>query len=195
MDVGVTEKAIGIYGYIMELKYPCVARAWVKLLRCGCYFVLKSPEKWEHPPCWLDCSQFPYNYIDSSGQDIPRSSPVDRQPSSIIDVHMLIQNGNHYADNIFKLIFMKENRIFIQISLEFVPCVHLSSTGSDNGSVPNMRQAIISTNGCLVYWRIYVTWPGWVSTDMLTGLIPGVRPANERSRYKVKPSLIGWAQA
>ena len=28
----------------------------------------------------------------------------------------------------------------------------------------------------------------------LTGLILGLRPANERRRYKVTPSLIGWAQ-
>ena len=27
-----------------------------------------------------------------------------------------------------------------------------------------------------------------------TGLILGVRPANERHCYKVTPSLIGWAQ-
>ena len=27
------------------------------------------------------------------------------------------------------------------------------------------------------------------------GLILGLRPANERRRYKVTPSLIGWAQA
>ena len=27
-----------------------------------------------------------------------------------------------------------------------------------------------------------------------TGLIPGLRPANERRRYKVTPSLIGWAE-
>ena len=27
-----------------------------------------------------------------------------------------------------------------------------------------------------------------------TGLIPGLRPANERRRYKVTPSLIGWVQ-
>ena len=26
------------------------------------------------------------------------------------------------------------------------------------------------------------------------GLILGLRPANERRRYKVTPSLIGWAQ-
>ena len=28
-----------------------------------------------------------------------------------------------------------------------------------------------------------------------TGLILGLRPANERRRYKVTPSLIGWAQS
>ena len=27
------------------------------------------------------------------------------------------------------------------------------------------------------------------------GLILGLRPANERRRYKVTPSLIGWAQS
>ena len=27
-----------------------------------------------------------------------------------------------------------------------------------------------------------------------TGLIPGLRPANETRHYKVTPSLIGWAQ-
>ena len=27
-----------------------------------------------------------------------------------------------------------------------------------------------------------------------TGLILGLRPANERRRYKVTPSFIGWAQ-
>ena len=27
-----------------------------------------------------------------------------------------------------------------------------------------------------------------------TGLILGLRSANERRRYKVRPSLIGWAQ-
>ena len=27
-----------------------------------------------------------------------------------------------------------------------------------------------------------------------TGLIPGLRPANKRRRYKVTPSLIGWAK-
>ena len=31
--------------------------------------------------------------------------------------------------------------------------------------------------------------------DTTSGLIPGLRPANERRRYFVTTSLIGWAQA
>ena len=29
---------------------------------------------------------------------------------------------------------------------------------------------------------------------LVIGLLLGLRPANERRRYKVTPSLIGWAQ-
>ena len=36
----------------------------------------------------------------------------------------------------------------------------------------------------------FVQSPG----DIVTGLILGLRPANERRRYKVTPSSIGWAQ-
>ena len=31
-------------------------------------------------------------------------------------------------------------------------------------------------------------------TSTISGLIPGSRPANERRRYIVTPSLIDWAQ-
>ena len=30
--------------------------------------------------------------------------------------------------------------------------------------------------------------------NIVTGLILGLHPANDRRRYKVMPSLIGWAQ-
>ena len=32
------------------------------------------------------------------------------------------------------------------------------------------------------------------TSDTLSRLILGLRPANDRRRYKVTPSLIGWAQ-
>ena len=34
-----------------------------------------------------------------------------------------------------------------------------------------------------------------IQYDMMTGLILGLRPANERRRYFVTTSLIGWVQA
>ena len=34
-----------------------------------------------------------------------------------------------------------------------------------------------------------------ITTLSITGLILGLRPANERRRYFVKASLIGWVQA
>ena len=42
----------------------------------------------------------------------------------------------------------------IEIFSQWFSCQY-SSIGSSNGSVPNMRQAIIWTNDGLVYWRIY----------------------------------------
>ena len=37
-------------------------------------------------------------------------------------------------------------------------------------------------------------WHGHKSIDYVTELILGLRPANERRRYFVTTSLIGWAQ-
>ena len=37
-----------------------------------------------------------------------------------------------------------------------------------------------------------ILWPVFTNTD--SGLILGLRPADERRRYKVTPSLIDWAQ-
>ena len=34
----------------------------------------------------------------------------------------------------------------------------------------------------------------WIFIQRLAGLILGLHPANERRRYKVTPSLIGWVQ-
>ena len=42
-----------------------------------------------------------------------------------------------------------------------------------------------------VMFDVYVTCE---SVCINSGLILGLRPANERRRYKVTPSLIGWAQ-
>ena len=53
------------------------------------------------------------------------------------------QNGYHFADDIFKRIFMNEKcSIFIEISLKFVPKSPIDnkiSIGSGNGLAPNTR--------------------------------------------------------
>ena len=57
-----------------------------------------------------------------------------------------------------------------------------------NGLAPNMQQAII--------WASYASMSyNWCPCPWhATGLILGLRPANQRCCYKVTPSLIGWAQ-
>ena len=74
------------------------------------------------------------------------------------------QNGRHFADDIFRCIFVKEKFcIMIKISLKFVPKGPVGnnlSNGLDNGLAPNMRQAIIWTNADPVHWRIYAARGG-----------------------------------
>ena len=71
--------------------------------------------------------------------------------SNIINTLRPRQNGRHFADDIFKCIFLKENIwIPIKISLKFVPKGSINNIpaciGLDNGLVPSRRQAIIWTN-------------------------------------------------
>ena len=75
------------------------------------------------------------------------------------------QNGCHFADNIFKCIFVNEKFcIPIQISLKFVPKDPIDNnlgTGLDNGLAPNRLQAIIwTTNTDPVHWCIYAALGG-----------------------------------
>ena len=71
------------------------------------------------------------------------------------------QNGRHFADDIFRHIFVNRNVwISIDISLKFIPKGSnwkYNSVSSDNGVAPTRRQAIIWTNDALVYWRIYLS--------------------------------------
>ena len=55
------------------------------------------------------------------------------------------QNGRHFADDIFKCIFLDEN-VWIPIKLHRRVQLKHSSTGSDNGLTPLRRQAIIWNN-------------------------------------------------
>ena len=131
------------------------------------------------------------------------------------------QNGRHFIDDIFRCIFVNEKFcILIKIWLQFVPKgpIDKPSTGLDNGLAPNTRQAIIWTNDDTVHWRVYAALGGdeLVSPQCssLSGLfrfvygqsivllkrcplwksriIQCMRSANERRRYHVTSSLIGW---
>ena len=58
----------------------------------------------------------------------------------------LDKNGRHFADDIFKRIFINEKFYFsIQISPKFVPEDSIDSIGSGNGLAPNRGQVIIWT--------------------------------------------------
>ena len=67
----------------------------------------------------------------------------------------------------------------------------------------NSRQVLPRCHGVSIYppyidqgWFLACTQstPGHGVPIYIPGLILGLRPANERRRYKVTPSLIGWAQ-
>ena len=85
-----------------------------------------------------------------------------------------IQNGCHFADNVFKCIFLNENFwISNNISLKCVPCGQIDNISSDNGLAPNRREAIIWTNNGLVNLRIYAShglneWTHWSLGNLYT---------------------------
>ena len=65
------------------------------------------------------------------------------------------QNGRHFADDIFKCIFVNDNIwIPIGISLNFIPNDLIDNVSA---LVQNRRQAIIWTNDGFVWWRIYAS--------------------------------------
>ena len=74
------------------------------------------------------------------------------------------QDGCHFADHIFKCIFIKEKFCnLIVILLKFVPKgpnQQEVSVSSGNGLPPNSRQAITWTNTDPVRWRIYAALRG-----------------------------------
>ena len=65
------------------------------------------------------------------------------------------KNGRHFADNIFRCIFVDKK---FGISLKFVPKSPFynksPSTGVDNGLTPNRRQTIIWSSADQIDWRI-----------------------------------------
>ena len=63
--------------------------------------------------------------------------------------------------------------------------------------VPYVSGATFNKSASLPDFNNTISFPDMnMSTTLCVMLmmIPGLRPANERRRYKVTPSLIGWAQ-
>ena len=72
-----------------------------------------------------------------------------------IETAELSQHGPDFPDKKFKRIFLNENFwIYIEISLKFISKGPIKK---DNGLTLTRRQAIILTNGGLVYWSIYAS--------------------------------------
>ena len=60
------------------------------------------------------------------------------------------------------------------------------SSGLDNGLMRNRRQAIIWTNGGLVYWRIYASLPQWVKAAHVDMNVQwAMKMARPRLKYSV----------
>ena len=70
------------------------------------------------------------------------------------------QNGRHFADDVFKCLFLTENFwISDNISLKYVHRLKLTKCHlwRRKGLVLNRRQAFFWTNDGLVYWRIFAS--------------------------------------
>ena len=121
------------------------------------------------------------------------------------------RNEQHFADDIFKGIFFKENVwISIIVSLKFVPKGPIYNIPALVQIMAWRRpgdKPLFETMMVRLLTHICVIRPQWVNTlrtkqtvailqmaSLQTGLILGLHPANERRRYFVTKSLIGWAQ-
>ena len=65
------------------------------------------------------------------------------------------------------------------------------------GVVAGKERLVVEVAVYLACWAQFTRKTGFWGAgivERITGLILGLRPVNERRRYKVTPSLIGWAQ-
>ena len=110
---------------------------------------------------------------------------VNRQPLEITNENIIYgryigifnilrprQNGHHIAEDIFKRISLNET--FFNFIWNFTEICSFASNWQygciiwDNDLAPNRRQAIVSTNDGLGYWRIYAS----LGLDEITLLVP-----------------------
>ena len=81
-------------------------------------------------------------------------------------------NGRHFADDIFKWIFMYEKFYILfkfHRSLFLRAIWQYGSTGSGNGLTPNRQQGITCTNADPILWRIYAALVETSLVDIFNG--------------------------
>ena len=117
-----------------------------------------------------------------------------------VDTHFTYCDRDKIDDGIFKFISVNKWKLLylIQMSLIYDPKSQIDNKPA-LVQIMAWRQAIIRTNDWIVYHRRltklfckYVLDANKFNTN--TGLILGLRSANERRRYLVSPSFPGWAQ-
>ena len=132
----------------------------------------------------LACCGVPYKTGDESHNNsmwygafpiLHTNEKIDQRSDLTVNTLRLRQNGRHFADDIFKCIFLHENVwIPIKISLKFVPKGPINNIPAlvqimawrRPGDKPFSEPMIVS-----LPTHICVTWPHWVNrclTDALT---------------------------
>ena len=99
---------------------------------------------------------------------------------------------HRHLQTAFEMHFLEENvHNLIQISLKLIPHGPINNTPSSVQVRAQCRAGnmqLSETSDDPFHWHLWL--------DIIYGgLILGLRPANERRRYFVPTSLIGWAQA
>ena len=85
------------------------------------------------------------------------------------------------------LMFIRYSMFFIQLFQNFN--INLRHVWSNKSHPAQLIDQTIELLICR-----HINWYGGIFRTWIAGLILGLRPANERRRYKVTPSLIGWVQ-
>ena len=107
---------------------------------------------------------------------------------------------NTYINEYHQIYYAPANRL----APNLVRLVTWNSQGSyyDFENYPFKITAASHRNQCVKHWDLgsllvsncISPYRSYVDTNAITGLILGLRPANERRCYFVTTSLIGWAQ-
>ena len=114
------------------------------------------------------CSYYPVNILAADDLVIQGSGPSITQTIDPVNTLRPRQNGRHFADGIFKCIFLNENVcIPIKISLKFVPKgpINIPALGQIMAWCPPGDKPLSEPMMVSLLTHICITWPQWVNTD------------------------------